>query len=42
VGILETDAEVNELVGGIPWGVGGLRVVIVVGEDGDACWLDVV
>jgi hypothetical protein len=42
VGILETDAEVDELVGGIPWGVSGLRVVVVIGEDGDSRWFDVV
>jgi len=41
VGILKTDTEVDELVGGVLWGVGGLRVVVVVGEDGDACWFDV-
>ncbi len=40
MGILKTDAKVNELVGGILWCVGRLGVVVVVGEDGDACWLD--
>jgi len=28
-------------VRGILWDVGGLGVVVVVGKDGDACWLDV-
>lgn len=41
MGILEADTKVDELVGGILWGVGGLGVVVVVGEDGDACWFDV-
>jgi len=34
--ILEADAEINELTGGVLRGVGGLRVVVVVSEDGDA------
>lgn len=41
MGILKADAEVDELMRGILWGVGGLGVVVVVGKDGDACWLDV-
>lgn len=41
MGILETDAEVDELVGGILRGIGGLRIIVVVGKDGDACWFDV-
>lgn len=41
MGILKADAEVDELVGGILWGIGGLGVVVVVGKDGDARWLDV-
>ena len=40
MGILETDTEVDELVGSILWCVGRLGVVVVVSEDGDACWLD--
>ncbi len=41
MGILKADAEVDELVRGILWGVSGLGVVVVVGKDGDACWFDV-
>jgi hypothetical protein len=41
MGVLETDAEVDELVRGVPWGVGGLGVVVVVGEDGNVCGFDV-
>lgn len=41
MGILKADAKVDELVRGILWGIGGLGVVVIVGEDGDACWLDV-
>ena len=41
MGILKAHAEVNELVRGILWDVGGLGVVVVVGKDGDARWFDV-
>jgi hypothetical protein len=41
MGISKTDTEVDELVGGVLWGVGGLRVVVVVGKDCDARRFDV-
>jgi len=40
---LETDPEVGkpvDIAGYGGWRVGRLRVVVIVGEDGNLCWLD--